>query len=66
MVVILNCCDEYGNCTQGRDCPIRKTRALDRNLFWDVMEGLVTLGVVIGIITSMCFMFGYIWYRVTP
>ena len=38
----------------------------DRSLFWDVMEGLVTLGVVIGIITSMCFMFGYIWYRVTP
>jgi hypothetical protein len=23
MVVIVNCCDEYGNCTQGRDCPVR-------------------------------------------
>ena len=66
MVVIMNCCDEYGNCTQGRDCPIRKTRELDRNLFWDVMEGLVMLAVVLGIIISMCFMFGYIWYRVTP
>lgn len=21
---ILNCCDEYGNCRQGRDCPARK------------------------------------------
>jgi hypothetical protein len=20
----MNCCDEYGNCHQGRDCPIRK------------------------------------------
>lgn len=20
-----NCCDDYGNCTQGRDCPIRHT-----------------------------------------
>ena len=19
----MNCCDDYGNCTQGRDCPIR-------------------------------------------
>lgn len=19
-----NCCDDYGKCTQGRDCPIRK------------------------------------------
>ena len=38
----------------------------DRDLFWDVMEGLVTLGAVVGIIVSMCFIFGYIWYRVTP
>jgi hypothetical protein len=21
-----NCCDDYGNCNQGRDCPIRKER----------------------------------------
>ena len=62
----MNCCDDYGNCTQGRDCPIRKARALDRNLFWDVMDGLLLLTIVVGIIASMCFMFGYIWYRVTP
>ena len=63
----MNCCDDYGNCTQGRECPVRKARATqDRDLFWDVMEGLVTLGVVLGIIVSLCFMFGYIWYRVTP
>ena len=66
----MNCCDSYGNCTQGRDCPVRNERIAqamkDRDLFWDVMEGLVTLGAVVGIITSMCFMFGYIWYRVTP
>ena len=22
----MNCCDEYGNCRQGRDCPVRTTR----------------------------------------
>lgn len=22
----MNCCDEYGNCNQGRDCPIRAER----------------------------------------
>lgn len=22
----MNCCDEYGDCRQGRDCPIRKER----------------------------------------
>lgn len=21
----MNCCDEYGDCRQGRDCPVRKT-----------------------------------------
>lgn len=38
----------------------------DSDLFWDVMEGLVALAVVVGIIASMVCMFGYIWYRVTP
>ena len=50
------------NCDQGRTC----TCLRDRSLFWDVMEGLVTLGVVVGIIASLCFTFGYIWYQVTP
>lgn len=22
----MNCCDEYGNCRQGRDCPARKPK----------------------------------------
>ena len=24
----MNCCDEYGNCRQGRDCPVRIARSL--------------------------------------
>jgi hypothetical protein len=28
MVVVMNCCDEYGNCRQGRDCPVRIARSL--------------------------------------
>lgn len=27
----MNCCNENGNCTQGRDCPIRKQRAQETN-----------------------------------
>ena len=38
----------------------------DRSLFWDVMEGLITLATIVGIVASLCFLFGYIWYRVTP
>jgi len=25
------CCNDFGNCTQGRDCPIRKQRAQEAN-----------------------------------
>lgn len=28
----MNCCDEYGNCRQGRDCPVRAARALQPSI----------------------------------
>lgn len=37
-----------------------------RSLFWDVMEGFVTLAFVIGLVASLCALFGYIWYQMTP
>ena len=27
----MNCCNDTGTCTQGRDCPIRKQRAQETN-----------------------------------
>ena len=27
----MNCCNANGNCTQGRDCPIRKQRTKEAN-----------------------------------
>jgi len=27
----MNCCNENGDCTQGRDCPIRKQRTKEAN-----------------------------------
>ena len=27
----MNCCDDYGNCNQGRDCPVRKQRIKEIN-----------------------------------
>lgn len=27
----MNCCNDFGNCTQGRDCPIRKQRMKETN-----------------------------------
>ena len=28
----MNCCDEYGNCRQGRDCPIRQQMSVEDDL----------------------------------
>ena len=35
----------------------------DTNLFWDVMEGLVTLCAIAGVVAAVFFAFGYYWYR---
>jgi hypothetical protein len=51
------------NCDQGRTCNCELEY---RSIFVDVLEGVITLAVIVGIIASMCMMFGYIWYRVTP
>ena len=40
----MNCCDDYGNCNQGRNCPIRNEQHLpERNIAYDVIEGFLLL-----------------------
>jgi hypothetical protein len=34
----MNCCDEYGNCRQGSDCPARKDSALAIDFVGDEPE----------------------------
>jgi hypothetical protein len=65
----MNCCNDMGNCTQGRDCPVRKQRAKETNEAFinrgrwvgDPLEdvaatfrGLVTCLAVVGI-TGLAF-----------
>ena len=54
----MNCCDEYGNCRQGRDCPVRRAKELldaedqptpaDGQLVW-VVAAFITL--MLGMLT---------------
>lgn len=67
----MNCCNENGNCVQGRDCPIRKQRTKEANdayinrsngLEPDVLDdiaasikGLIAVIVVVVTITLLAF-----------
>lgn len=67
----MNCCNDTGTCTQGRDCPIRKQRAEETNkayinsnngiepdLLDDVVasiKGLIAVIIVVVTITLLAF-----------
>jgi hypothetical protein len=67
----MNCCNSQGECTQGRDCPIRKQRTKEANdayinqnnglepdLLDDVaasIKGLIAVIVVVVTITLLAF-----------
>ena len=36
----MNCCDEYGNCRQGRDCPVRVARAAQPSVLKHQLKSL--------------------------
>ena len=68
----MNCCNSHGECTQGRDCPIRKQRMKETNDAYMKMlrelddpyedvtasfKGLIVLMGVIAVLTLFTF-----WY----
>ena len=38
----MNCCDEYGKCCQGKDCPVRKVRTIQYNTGFRRLDSLLT------------------------
>jgi hypothetical protein len=68
---MIQCCNDFGNCTQGRDCPIRKQRAQEANEAFmnrnnglepdliddlaDTFKGLIALIFVIAGLTMIAF-----------
>ena len=69
-----NCCNDFGNCTQGRDCPIRKQRAeetnkayinrsngLEPDLLDDFAASIKGLIAVIVVVTGMTLLAFAIW-----
>ena len=69
----MTCCD-YGNCTQGRDCPIRKQRmeatnrayaehgrVVDTDPYEDTLGTVKTLVSVIVVTAAMTLLAYFIW-----
>jgi hypothetical protein len=59
----MNCCDEYGNCTQGHDCPVRvvgtsqpsiSERLLRRFSYWllTAILGLLWLAFLVAVVAA--------------
>jgi hypothetical protein len=51
----MNCCDDYGMCNQGRDCPIRAKK--EESVFGYVIKFLA----IIGFYTFIMFVAGSLW-----
>ena len=67
----MNCCNAYGECDQGRDCPIRKQRAQETNEAYvkgflmgqedplddlaDTVKGLIALMFGVGGLTMIAY-----------
>ena len=49
----MNCCDDYGNCQQGRDCPVRTTPS--RAVYSLAIRCLAALGAF----AVLMFLLGY-------
>jgi hypothetical protein len=61
MPIKMNCCDEYGNCRQGRDCPVRIAlqpmtfkQCLKQLTYWILMSvaGVLWLALLIAIVAD--------------
>lgn len=55
----MNCCDDYGNCRQGRDCPVRIERIrrakeeLDRGERWLFLPAIRNLSLAMAVLLAM-------------
>jgi hypothetical protein len=59
---MMNCCDEFGNCRQGRDCPIRTQKTITTVIQKTIIRGLVFLGMF----ATAMFLLGYAWASMPP
>ena len=55
----MNCCDDYGNCRQGRDCPVRQATPTDPKAKYPVV--LVVTLLLASAAVSLSIIYGLWW-----
>jgi hypothetical protein len=55
----MNCCDEYGNCRQGRDCPVRRDQPTSPSPKYPL--ALVVAGLLGSAAVSISVIYGLWW-----
>ena len=55
----MNCCDEYGNCRQGRDCPVRRATPTDTRSKYPL--ALVATCIAASAAVSLSTIYGLLW-----
>ena len=59
----MNCCDDFGNCRQGRDCPVRMQdgwRLADDDEGMSAVEMLTTVVIYLTFVLVVSFFLGII------
>jgi hypothetical protein len=61
----MNCCDEFGNCRQGRDCPVRKEMQRQREEAHKTQGDRVgTLLVIVAVACAIAVIVNLYWSRI--
>jgi hypothetical protein len=55
----MNCCDEYGNCRQGRDCPVRRATPTSPSPKYPL--ALVVAGLLGSAVVSLSTIYALLW-----
>lgn len=69
----MNCCDEYGECRQGRDCPVRQVKVIRYdtgykrldNFLSAVAHGIAYLGAI-GLVFTISWVGWFLWRVYVP
>ena len=56
----MNCCSDYGDCQQGRDCPVRKERMAEPSYLPEILTDVLITLAAFCVVAVIAFSWGYL------